>query len=271
MPHTKFPHGLEILAPVEGPHAEILTPGALHFFCELQRAFNARRLELLADRKLRQKSLDAGELPNFPAETKSIREGDWRVDPVPGDLQNRRVEITGPVDRKMVINALNSGANCFMADFEDSNSPTWAGTIDGQINMRDAIRGTIEFQNPEGKTYKLNPQTATLLVRPRGWHLTEKHVRVDGHPASGSLFDFALFAFHNAKYRVAHNSGIYLYLPKMESYLEARLWNDVFILAQKSPRRAARQRQGHRAHRNHPGFISDGGNPARTARAQRRA
>jgi malate synthase len=229
---NKLPHGLELLAPVEGAHAEILTLGALHFFCELQRAFNARRLDLLAARKLRQKTLDAGELPDFPADTKTVREGDWRVDAVPADLQNRRVEITGPVDRKMVINALNSGANCYMADFEDSHSPTWAGTLDGQINMRDAIRGTIEFKNPQGKSYKLNPKVATMLVRPRGWHLNEKHIRVDGHPASASLFDFALYFFHNAKYRVEHGSGVYFYLPKMESYLEARLWNDVFVMAQ---------------------------------------
>jgi len=165
-------------------------------------------------------------------ETKAIREGDWQVSAVPKDLRNRRVEITGPVDRKMVINALNSGANCYMADFEDAHSPTWDGTLEGQLNMRDAVRGTIEYASPEGKRYKLNSPVATLLVRPRGWHLPEKHITVDGQPASASLFDFALYAFHNARYRAEHESGVYLYLPKMEHYLEARLWNDVFVRAQ---------------------------------------
>src|SRR4051812_49114136 len=171
-------------------------------------------------------------MPRFLPETKSIREGTWQVLPVPEDLQNRRVEITGPVDRKMVINALNSGANCYMADFEDSHSPTWEATLDGQMNVRDAVRGTIEYTSPEGKTYKLNQKVATLLVRPRGWHLPEKHLVIDGQPMSASLFDFGLYFFHNARYRAMHDSGVYLYLPKLEHYLEARLWNDVFVRAQ---------------------------------------
>ncbi|MDB6022471.1 MAG: aceB, partial [Pedosphaera sp.] len=232
MTTIKTPSGLELLGPVTGTHGEILTPAALDFFCALQREFNPRRLDLLAQRRARRQAIDKGEMPGFLAETKSVRESDWQVEPVPADLQNRRVEITGPVDRKMVINALNSGANCYMADFEDSHSPTWSGTLDGQINVRDAVRGDIEFQSPEGKRYTLNEKVATMLVRPRGWHLTEKHVRVDGQFASGSLFDFAMYFFHNAQERVKRGSGVYFYLPKMESYLEARLWNDVFVKAQ---------------------------------------
>src|SRR5260370_1545098 len=186
-------HGVNVLAPVSEHQAEILSPQALDFYATLHREFNARPLELLRERSRRQEAIDQGQMPNFLAETKPVRQGEWRVQPVPKDLQNRRVEITGPVDRKMVINALNSGANCFMADFEDAHSPTWQGTLEGQINLRDAVRGTIEYASPEGKRYKLNPQVATLLVRPRGWHLTEKHVLVDGQRASGSLFDFALY------------------------------------------------------------------------------
>ncbi len=232
MKPLETPQGLEVVAPVTAEQAEILTPEALEFFAELQREFNPRRQQLLRQRRLRQQALDRGERPDFLPETKAVREGDWRVLPVPEDLQNRRVEITGPVDRKMVINALNSGANCYMADFEDAHSPTWAGTVDGQVNVRDAVRGNIQYSSGEGKLYKLNPRVATLLVRPRGWHLPEKHVRMDGEVASASLFDFALFFFHNARYRVIHDSGIYLYLPKLQHYLEARLWNDVFVRAQ---------------------------------------
>src|SRR6266481_4566453 len=224
--------GLEVLAPVTPRQAEILSPEALGFLVSLQREFDQRRLQLLQERKLRQEAIDRGEMPGFLPETKSIRDGEWRVLPVPEDLQNRRVEITGPVDRKMVINALNSGANCYMADFEDAHSPTWKATLDGQINLRDAVRGAIEYTSPEGKSYRLNQKVATLLVRPRGWHLTEKHILVDGQPASASLFDFALYFFHNARYRVEHDSGVYFYLPKLEHYLEARLWNDVFVRAQ---------------------------------------
>jgi malate synthase len=232
MNKIELPSGVELLAPITAEHAEILSPDALKIFAQLQREFNLRRLQLLAQRKVRQEALDRGEMPGFLSETQSVREGGWNVWPVPEDLRNRRVEITGPVDRKMVINALNSGANCFMADFEDAHSPTWAGTLDGQVNLRDAVRGTIQFTSPEGKRYQLNDRVATLLLRPRGWHLSEKHILVDGQPASGSLFDFALYFFHNARYRVEHASGIYFYLPKLEHHLEARLWNDVFVRAQ---------------------------------------
>lgn len=226
--------GIEILAPVTPEFAPILTPEALAFVAKLHRACNARRLELLERRRVRQAAIDGGKLPDFLPETQHIRDGDWKVAPVPADLQDRRVEITGPTDRKMVINALNSGANTFMADFEDSSTPTWENQIRGQINMRDALARTITFANPDGKQYRLNDKVATLLVRPRGWHLDEKHMKVDGQFVSGGLFDFGLYFFHNAKERVAAKSGIYLYLPKMESHLEARLWNDAFVLAQET-------------------------------------
>ncbi|MBI1318494.1 MAG: malate synthase A [Candidatus Hydrogenedens sp.] len=228
-----LPKGVELRGAVEGAHTEIITTEALEFFAALQREFNPRRLELLAARVQRQSEIDAGKMPDFDPATADVRSGDWKVDPVPADLQDRRVEITGPVDRKMVINALNSGAKCYMADFEDSHGPTWEATLDGQVNMRDAVNRTIALvDEARGKEYKLNEKTATLLVRPRGWHLPEKHVLVDGVEASGSLFDFALYFFHNAKTRIAQGSGVYFYLPKMEHYLEARLWNDVFVKAQ---------------------------------------
>jgi malate synthase len=226
------PQDVELLGPVTPQQSEILTPHALEFFATLQREFNLRRLILLRLRKQRQDAINAGETPDFLPETRYMREGNWRVAPVPENLQDRRVEITGPVDRKMVINALNSGANCYMADFEDSHSPTWSGTLDGQLNVRDAVRGTIEYTNPDGKIYRLNPRVATLLVRPRGWHLSEKNLLVDGEFASASLFDFAMYFYHNAHYLAAHDSGVYFYLPKMEHHLEARLWNDVFVKAQ---------------------------------------
>jgi malate synthase len=227
------PTGVEITGSYREDFAEILSPEALAFVATLHRRFNPRRKKLLYDRELRQQALDQGEMPRFPADTLSIREGDWRCAPLPDDLQDRRVEITGPVDRKMVINALNSGASMFMADFEDSNSPSWQNCVEGQINLRDAIRRTITFEDPKrGKYYELNEQTATLLVRPRGWHLKEKHMLVDGEPVSASLFDFGLYFFHNAKELLKRGSGPYFYLPKLESHLEARLWNEVFILAQ---------------------------------------
>lgn len=233
MSTTSTINGLEINAVVTEAYGTILTPEALAFVVKLQRHFNKTRLNLLAARVERQKSIDAGNLPDFLPETKEIREGDWTAAPIPADLQDRRVEITGPVDRKMIINALNSGAKMFMADFEDSNSPTWSNNIEGQINLRDAINKTISYENPDnGKSYKLNEQIATLLVRPRGWHLVEKHVLVDGEEMSGSLFDFGLYFFHNVKQLLANGTGPYFYLPKMESHLEARLWNDVFVLAQ---------------------------------------
>src|SRR5260221_2658062 len=209
----------------------ILTSEARAFLSKLAARFEAQRKELLARRRTVQQDIDNGKLPDFLPETAGIRQSDWNVAPIPKDLRDRRVEITGPVDRKMIINALNSGANVFMADFEDSNAPTWANNIEGQFNLRDAVRRTITFEGG-GKSYKLNETTATLLVRPRGWHLLEKHVLVDGQPVSASLFDFALYFFHNAKELVARGSGPYFYLPKMESHLEARLWNDVFVRAQ---------------------------------------
>ena len=211
---------------------EILTPEASNFLTKLSREFEARRQELLARRKVRQGQIDAGQLPDFLPETAHIREGEWRVASIPHDLLDRRVEITGPVDRKMIINALNSGASVFMADFEDSNSPTWQNNLEGQFNLRDAVEGTISYVSPEGKRYELNPRVATLMVRPRGWHLVERHFTVDGEAISGSLFDFGLYFFHNAKQLIRKGTGPYFYLPKMESHLEARLWNDVFNFAQ---------------------------------------
>jgi malate synthase len=227
------PDGVQLLGRMTPEYAEILSFEALNFVAKLHRNFEVRRRELLERRVQRQKDLDAGKLPDFLPETEAIRASDWKVAPVPPDLQDRRVEITGPTDAKMVINALNSGANMFMADFEDSSTPTWDNLIQGQINLRNAVRGTISFTNPEGKHYKLNERTAALLVRPRGWHLVEKHLLVDGEPVAGSLFDFGLYFFHNAKARLAKGSGSYFYLPKMESHLEARLWNDAFVLAQR--------------------------------------
>ncbi|MEM7335457.1 MAG: malate synthase A [Chloroflexota bacterium] len=211
----------------------ILTPDALNFVFSLEMAFRERRLHLLEKRIQRQARIDAGEKPDFLPETAHIRESDWTVAPIPKDLENRRVEITGPVDRKMVINALNSGANVFMADFEDSHSPTWQNTIQGQQNMIDANKGTITFTNPQnGKFYSLNDTTATLMVRPRGWHLDEKNVVINGRSISGSLFDFGLYFFHNVHPLMEKGSAPYFYLPKLESHLEARLWNDVFNFAQ---------------------------------------
>jgi malate synthase len=211
---------------------QILTPEAIRFLTQLARRFESRRRELLERRQIRQKEIDGGTLPRFLAETAQVREAEWTVPPIPKDLLDRRVEITGPVDRKMIINALNSGASVFMADFEDSNSPTWMNNLEGQANLRDAIDGTISFVSPEGKRYQLNDRVATLVVRPRGWHLNEKHFLVDGKPISGSLFDFGLYFFHNAQRLIGKGTGPYFYLPKMESHLEARLWNDVFCFAQ---------------------------------------
>jgi malate synthase len=224
--------GVELLTPVTDEQAEILSSEALAFLACLHRKFNDQRLQLLNARKRRQAAIDRGALPGFLTETQPIRASNWKVLSVPDDLQNRRVEITGPVDRKMIINALNSGANCFMADFEDSHSPTWSNTLDGQINVRDAVRGTIFYASTDGRLYRLNPRVATLIVRPRGWHLNEEHLRIDGQPMSASLFDFGLYFFHNARHRQLHDSGVYLYLPKLEHYLEARLWNDVFVATQ---------------------------------------
>ncbi|MBX9901923.1 MAG: malate synthase A [Burkholderiaceae bacterium] len=231
MTKNTLPEGLQIIGEMKPGFENILTFDALNLVAKLTRQFEPRRRELLAARAARAVRLDAGELPDFLPETKHIREGDWTVAPIPPALQCRRVEITGPVERKMVINAFNSGADSYMTDFEDSNTPNWDNQITGQINMRDAVRRTISLEQ-NGKTYKLNEKIATLVVRPRGWHLDEKHVLVDGKRISGGIFDFALFLFHNAKEQIARGAGPFFYLPKMESHLEARLWNDIFIMAQ---------------------------------------
>jgi len=226
-----LPQGLEITGAIKPGYEQILTPEALALVAKLSRAFEPRRQELLAARVARAKRMDAGERPDFLAETRHIREGDWKIAPIPQALECRRVEITGPVERKMVINALNSGADSYMTDFEDSNTPNWDNQLQGQINMRDAVRRTISLEQ-NGKSYQLNDKIATLVVRPRGWHLDEKHVLVDGKRISGGIFDFALFLFHNAKEQLARGAGPYFYLPKMEFHLEARLWNDIFVMAQ---------------------------------------
>ncbi|MDZ4711239.1 MAG: malate synthase A [bacterium] len=211
---------------------EILSEEALSFISKLEETFGERRIDLLNQRNEVQKIIDTGTFPDFPVDSVSIREGDWKIAEIPADLRDRRVEITGPVERKMIINALNSGAKVFMADFEDSNSPTWENNIQGQINLRDAVNGTISYINDTGKQYKLNEHTATLMVRPRGWHLVEKNVLLNGRPVSASLFDFGLYFFHNAKKLISKGSGPYFYLPKLESRQEAKLWNDVFDMAQ---------------------------------------
>jgi malate synthase len=227
--------GLEVLDASAPRQAEILTPKALAFLADLHRRFDSRRRELLQRRTQRQTRFDAGELPDFRAHTRSIREGDWRVAPIPTDLQDRRVEITGPIDRKMIINALNSGAKVFMADFEDATSPTWANLIEGQANLKDRWSGALTFEDPSsGKRYALGEKPAVLFVRPRGWHLPEKHLSIDGAPASGSLVDFGLYAFHCARAALYAGSGPYLYLPKLESAEEAGLWNDVFDHAEEA-------------------------------------
>ena len=223
--------GDELRAPIGGRGEEILTGEALAFVAELHRRFDPTRRDLLHRRRERQARLDGGELPDFLAETREIRAADWQVAPVPEDLRDRRVEITGPVERKMMINALNSGARCFMADFEDANSPTWENCVAGQVNLVDAVERTIELETPD-KSYRLNEEVATLIVRPRGWHLPERHVLVDGELVSASLFDFGLYVFHNAQRLLARGSGPHLYLPKLESHLEARLWNDVLDFAE---------------------------------------
>jgi malate synthase len=230
---STLPEGITLSGPVRPQYAAVLSHDALAFVADLARTFRPRVKELLARRRERQARFDAGERPDFLRETAEVRARDWTVSPLPKDLLDRRVEITGPTDRKMVINALNSGASVFMADFEDANSPTWDNLVDGQNNLGDAVRRTIAFTAPEtGKKYALKEKTAVLLVRPRGWHLVERHMQVDGEPIPGGLFDFGLFFFHNAKEALARGTGPYFYLPKMESHLEARLWNDVFVRAQ---------------------------------------
>ena len=233
MSPLSLPTAIEFHTPLADRYAPILTPEAIAILTTLQREFNPRRKQLLAARITRQAALDAGTLPNFLPETLSIRQASWTIAPLPADLQDRRVEITGPVDRKMIINALNSGARVFMADFEDSTTPTWENLLDGQLNLRDAVRRTITYSDPTtNKQYALIDNPAVLFVRARGWHLEERHLLVDGEPMSGSLFDFGLYLFHNAAELLARNSGPYFYLPKLESHLEARLWNDVFVRAQ---------------------------------------
>ncbi|MYN10502.1 malate synthase A [Pseudoduganella aquatica] len=226
-----LPAGMEITGAIKPGYETVLTPAALALVAKLSREFEPRRQELLAIRVARAKRLDEGERPDFLKETAHIRAGDWTIAPIPKALECRRVEITGPVERKMVINALNSGADSYMTDFEDSNTPNWDNQISGQVNMMDAVRRTISLEQ-NGKSYKLNDKTATLVVRPRGWHLDEKHVLVDGKRISGGIFDFALFMIHNAKEQLARGAGPYFYLPKMESHLEARLWNDIFVMTQ---------------------------------------
>jgi malate synthase len=224
--------GVELRGPVSGRQEDILTAEAVAFVAGLQRRFNGRRRELLQARAERQERIAAGELPAFLPETREVRESEWTTAPPPPDLLDRRVEITGPAERKMMINALNSGARVFMADFEDAHSPTWSNMLDGQLNLIDAIEGTIEFAGPDGRQYRLAEKTAYLLVRPRGWHLSEKHLVVDGEQVSGGLFDFGLYVFHNVRRRLDRGLSTCFYLPKLESHREARLWNDVFVVAE---------------------------------------
>ncbi|NTU82245.1 MAG: malate synthase A [Chloroflexales bacterium] len=232
MADLTLPEGMQITGLVTPAFAAILTPEALTLVVQLHRAFNGRRTELLARRQARQAELDAGTLPDFLPETAAVRAGDWSIAPFPAQINDRRTEITGPVERKMIINALNSGAKVFMADFEDSNTPNWDNQIQGQINLRDALLRTISYSSPEGKAYALKADPAVLFVRPRGWHLDEKHVTVDGEPVSGGIFDFALYLFHNARQAIEVQGAPYFYLPKLESHLEARLWNEIFLAAQ---------------------------------------
>ncbi len=269
VPSTEgLPRGVELRGPLDERQREIVSNGALELVADLTRRFGWRVDELLARRRERQARLDHGEKLDFLPETAEIRSSAWTVAPLPKDLLDRRVEITGPVDRKMIINALNSGANVFMADFEDSNSPTWANGVQGQVNLYDAVRRTITFSAPEtGKSYQLSDKVAVLFVRPRGWHLVERHVLVDGRPVPGGLFDFGVYFFHNAKELLARGSGPYFYLPKMESHLEARLWNDVFVRAAGGAGRAEGQREGHLPHRDAARRVRDGRDPLRAARA----
>jgi malate synthase len=229
----QLPEGMEITGPVKPGYERVLTPAALAFVADLARAFEPRRRELMQMRERRQAELDAGALPDFPAETREIREGDWKIRGVPQDLLDRRVEITGPTTRKMIVNALNSGASVFMADCEDALSPTWENIVEGQINLADYWLGQIDFTDAEsGKAYKISGKPAVLIVRPRGWHLLEEHIRLDGAPVAGAFVDFGLYFFHNAKRALEAGSGPYFYLPKLESRHEARLWNEVFEKAQ---------------------------------------
>jgi len=227
------PSAVVVQALIKPGFDAILTPAALQFLARLHREFEPRRRQLLAARAERAGQIDRGQRPDFLPATRSVRESSWQIAPLPPALECRRVEITGPVERKMIINALNSGADAYMADFEDSNTPNWDNQIQGQVNLLDAIRRRISFSSPDGRIYRLNDKIAALLVRPRGWHLDEKHVRVDGERVSGGLFDFALFIYHNGRELAERGQGPFLYLPKLESHQEARLWNDIFVLAQR--------------------------------------
>ncbi len=229
---TSISKGVELRGEPVDRSAEVLTPEALDFVADLTRTFEPTRSALLVARAARQTELSAGGDLGFLPETRAVREREWRAAPVPADLQVRKVEITGPTDRKMVINALNSGASTYMADFEDANTPTWDNMVSGQVNLMDAVRRKIDFTSPEGKRYTLNKDLATMIVRPRGWHLLEKHLLVDGRPVAGAFMDFGLYVFHNAKALLERGSGPYFYLPKLESHKEARLWNDIFVRAQ---------------------------------------
>jgi len=234
-PQTELPRGITLTGPAVDDDERVLTAGALEFVADLHRKFDGERRQLLERRAERQKKFDDGALPDFLAETKTVRDGDWKVAPIPDDLLDRRVEITGPCDRKMIINALNSGARVFMVDFEDANAPTWENNVAGQVNLIRRWERTVDFTDPvSGKSYALSSDPAVLIVRPRGWHLPEKHMRVDGDVVSGGLFDFGLYFYHNAKTTLDHGSGPYFYLPKLESHLEARLWNEVFVHAQQA-------------------------------------
>jgi malate synthase len=224
--------GVEVLGTTNAEYDKILSAEALQFVATLHRKFNKQRLDLLQQRQERQQRVDRGELPDFLKETEHIRNGEWKVAPLPDCLQDRRVEITGPVDRKMIVNALNSGAKVFMADFEDSTSPTWKNIIEGQLNLYYAVRREIDFETSDGKSYALNEEVATLKVRPRGWHLEEKHILIDGEHPSASMVDFGLFLFHNGRLLAIREQGPFFYLPKMESHLEARLWNDIFVASE---------------------------------------
>ena len=231
----QYGEGVEVSAPTSSEFEEVLTPEAVAFVAKLSREYGGRVAELLQARQERQERINQGEMPDFLEETKEIREGDWKIAPIPDDLQDRRVEMTGPPDRKMTINAMNSGSSCWMTDFEDANCPTWHNMLESQKNLRDAINRDIAFDDPDsGKHYELNDEEdlAVLLARPRGWHLYEKHMTVDGEQVPGGIFDFGLYFFHNAQQLLENGSGPYFYLPKMESHLEARLWNDIFVMAQ---------------------------------------
>ncbi len=268
----QLPAGVDIKGAVKPGYDRVLTAEALAFVAALAREFEPRRRQLMEWREHRQQALDQGALPDFLPETVDIREGDWTIRGIPQDLLDRRVEITGPTSRKMVVNALNSGASCFMADFEDALSPTWDNIVDGQINLADYWLGQVDFTEAEtGKDYKITGKPAVLIVRPRGWHLLEEHILVDGQPVAGAFVDFGLYLFHNAKRMLQKGSGPYFYLPKIEHHAEAALWNDVFVRAQNALGLPRRHDQGHGADRDAASGVRDARDPSRHARPHRRA